>query len=143
MARKPEGKGTDISAALNNLMRVLHKRAVVFLISDFIDDGDFANLLLVANKRHDVIAARILDPFELKMPKTANLAIEDAETGEFSVFPGRNQAFLRRYSRAAEEMHGKSEEIFKRAKVDLIDFRCGEDIVKPLVKFFRKRQSKN
>ena len=143
MARKPEGKGTNISAALNNLMRVLHKRAVIFLISDFIDDADFANLLLVANKRHDVVAARILDQLELKMPKTANLALEDVETGAVSVFPGRNAAYLRRYSRAAEEMHGRSVEIFRRAKVDLIDFRCGDDIVKPLVRFFRKRQSKN
>ena len=142
MVRKPESKGTNIGAALNNLMRVLHKKSVVFLISDFLDEGDFAKLLMVANKRHDVVATRILDPIELNMPKTANLVLEDAENGESILFPGRNSAILRRYSRIAEEIHKKNEEICRRAKVDLIDFRCGEDIVKPLVTFFRRRQSK-
>jgi uncharacterized protein (DUF58 family) len=142
MVRRPESKGTNISGALTNLMHVLHKKAVVFLISDFIDDGDFAKLLMVANKRHDVVATRILDPMELELPKTANLMIEDAETGKSTVFPGKNSSFLRKYARSADNLHKKNEEIFRRGKVDLIDLRCGEDIVKPLVTFFRRRQSK-
>jgi hypothetical protein len=97
---------------------------------------------MVANKRHDLVATRILDPMEIELPKTANLMIEDAETGGTTVFPGRNSAFLRKYARSAKQIHEKNEEIFKRAKVDLIDFRCGEDIVKPLVTFFRTRQGK-
>ncbi len=142
MVREPENKGTNISEALNNLMRVLHKRAVIFLISDFLDDGNFAKLLMVANKRHDVVATRILDPLELQLPKTANLMVEDAETGDSTVFSGKNSEFLRKYSKVANDIHKKNEEICKRAKVDLIDLRCGEDIVKPLVTFFRRRQSK-
>lgn len=143
MVRQPEGKGTDISAVLNNLMRVLHKRAVIFLISDLIDDSNFANLLTIANKRHDVIAARILDPVEVTMPRTANLLIEDAETGEMAAMPGSSRGFLNRFTNSAAEIHQRNEEICKRAKVDLIDVRCGEDIVKPLVTFFRQRQSKH
>jgi len=142
MVRKPESKGTDIGNALNNLMRVLHKKAVIFLISDFIDESDYSNLLMVANKRHDVVATRILDPLELKIGKTANLFVEDAETGIASLFPGRNSSTLRRYAEAAAETHRRTEEICKRSKVDLIDFRCGEDIVKPLVSFFKRRQRK-
>lgn len=143
MVRKPEGKGTDISEALNNLMRVLHKRAVIFLISDLIDDSNYANLLTVANKRHDVIAARILDPVEFKMPRTANLLIEDSETGELAGMPGFKGGFLKRYANSANDIHERNKQICKRAKVDLIDVRCGEDIVKPLVTFFRQRQSKH
>ena len=143
MVRKPEGRGTDIGGALNNLMQVLHKKAVIFLISDFIDEGDFGKLLTVANRRHDVVATRILDPLEIEIPKTADMMIEDAESGESTIFPGRSSLFLRRYSRFAKELHTKNEELCKRAKVDLIDFRCGEDIVKPLVTFFKRRQSKN
>ena len=143
MVRKPEGKGTDISAVLNNLMRVLHKRAVIFLISDLIDDSNYANLLTVANKRHDVIAARILDPVEFSMPRTADLLIEDAETGEMAAMPASSSRFLKRFAHSAEEIHMRNREICKRAKVDLIDVRCGEDIVKPLVTFFRQRQSKH
>ena len=143
MVRKPKNRGTNISEALNNLMRVLHKKTVIFLISDFIDNQDFANLLMVANKRHDIVATRILDPSELNMPKTANLMIEDAETGEATLFAGHNAAQLRKFSMAAEGIHKRTEEVCRRAKVDLIDFRCGEDMVKPLVSFFRRRQSKN
>ena len=143
MVRTPEHKGTDISNAINTLMRVLHKKAVIFLISDFIDDGDFSKLLTIANKRHDIIAARVLDPCELSLPKTANLVLEDSETGASAMFPGGKRSFLRKYAKAAEGIHTKNKEIFKRAKVDIIDFRCGEEIVKPLVSFFRRRQSKN
>jgi uncharacterized protein (DUF58 family) len=120
-------------------MSVLHKKTVIFLISDFIDDSDYAKLLMVANKRHDVIATRVLDPCELNLPKTANLFVEDAETGEATLFPGRSRSALGRYAEAAENLHAKAEDIFKKSKVDLIDFRCGEDIVKPLVGFFKRR----
>jgi uncharacterized protein (DUF58 family) len=140
MVRKPSSKGTDIGKALNNLMSVLHKKTVVFLISDFIDDGDYAKLLMVANKRHDIIATRILDPVEIKMKKTANLFVEDAETGEIALFPGRSMHSLARFAESAETIHSRAEEMFKKSKVDLIDFRCGEDIVKPLVGFFKRRR---
>ena len=140
MVRKPSSKGTDIGKALNNLMSVLHKKTVVFLISDFIDEGDYAKLLTVANKRHDIIATRILDPVEIKMKKTANLFVEDAETGETALFSGRGARSLARFAESSENIHAKAEEMFKKSKVDLIDFRCGEDIVKPLVGFFKRRR---
>jgi len=142
MARKPTGRGTDISGALDTLMRMLRKRAVIFMISDFIDEKDYAKRLTIANKRHDVVAARILDPLELNMPKTSNLVIEDAETGAESQFPGRNSRRLRRYANAADEAHAKNVETCRRAKVDLIDFRLGGEVVKPLVSFFKRRRSK-
>ena len=142
MVRKPESKGTDIAEVLNNLMRVLHKRAVIFLISDLIDDSNFANLLMIANKRHDVVVARVLDPVEFEMPRTANLLIEDSETGETAEMPGAKRGFIKKFAKSANEIHERNEEICKRAKVDLIDVRCGEDIVRPLVKFFRQRQGK-
>jgi len=142
MARKPENQGTDISGALDTLMRMLRKRAVIFLISDFIDEKDFSKRLTIANKRHDVVAVRILDPLELSMPKTSNLVVEDAETGAVSLFPGKNSRRLRRYAEAASEAHAKNTAICRRAKVDLMEFRLGEDIVKPLVTFFKRRRSK-
>ena len=143
MVRKPESNGTDIAAVLNDLMRVLHKRAVIFLISDLIDDSNYANLLTIANKRHDVVVARILDPIECKMPKTANLSIEDSETGELIEVSGARKGFMRRFANSADGFHEKNIEICQRAKVDLIDVVCGEDIVKPLVGFFKQRQGKH
>lgn len=142
VAKKTANKGTDISEALNSLMRVLHKRAVIFLISDLMDDKDYTKLLMVANRRHDVIAVRILDPHECAWPKTTNLVIEDSESGEISLFPGWGKKFYSGLAESAESIHGKNKEICKRAKVDLIDIRCGEDFIKPLISFFKRRKQK-
>ena len=142
MVREPEGKGTDIASSLNHIMRVVHKKAVVFLISDLLDDSNYSKILTVANKRHDVVVVRILDPLELELPHTGNLMIEDAENGEVMAVPGANFSFLGRYKESSFALHKKNEEICKRAKADLIDIVCGEDMVKPIVTFFRRRQTK-
>jgi uncharacterized protein (DUF58 family) len=142
MVREPENKGTDIASALNHIMRVVHKKAVVFLISDLLDDSNYSKILTVANKRHDVVVVRILDPLELEMPATGNLLVEDAETGELIAVPGASLSFLNSYKNASQKLNDINEEICKRAKADLIDIRCGEDMVKPIVTFFRRRQTK-
>ena len=140
LARKSNEKGTDIAASLNNLMHLLNKRAVIFLISDFMDDKDFSKRLMIANKRHDVIAVRILDPAEIKWPGTSTISLEDSENGKtIDLFlPG--QAFSEGFTRRSLNIQQANETVFKRAKVDLIDIRCGGDFVKPLVKFFRQRE---
>ena len=142
MVREPKSKGTDIASSLNHIMRVVRKKAVVFLISDLLDDSNYSKILTVANKRHDVVVVRILDPLELELPITGNLMIEDAETGEIMAVPGANFSFLGRYKESSYALHKKNEEICKRAKADLIDIVCGEDMVKPIVTFFRRRQTK-
>ena len=140
LARKPSSKGTDIAAALNRMMKMLRKRAVIFLISDFLDDKDFSKRLTIANKRHDLIGVRILDPAEIRWPGTASVSIEDSENGRsFDLFLSGN-SFAEKYSRQAQEIHGRNATACKRAKVDLIEINCGEDFVKPLVKFFRQRE---
>ena len=140
IAGKPKGKGTDIATALNNLMHLLNKRAVIFLISDFMDDKVFSKRLMIANKRHDVIAVRILDPAESKWPSTTSISLEDSENGKIMdlFIPGK--AFSDEFTKRVDGVRHANETIFKRAKVDLIDIRCGEDFVKPLVKFFRQRE---
>ena len=139
LAGKPEGKGTDIGAALENIMKILHKKAVVFLISDLVDKKDYRKLLTVANKRHDLVAVRILDPKELDFPKIPGLAISDAEYGDVGYFSG-NKKDLKSYAEKAKELHANSVISCNKAKVDLIDLRCGEDLIKPLMTFFRRRE---
>ena len=87
LGRKPEGKGTDISGALEKIVKILHKKAVIFLISDLIDDnGSYEKRLTIANKKHDIIAVRILDPKELEFPKIPGLSIIDAENRSLGIF---------------------------------------------------------
>lgn len=139
MAAEPEGRGTDINGALEKLMRVLSKKSVIFLISDLIEDENYETALKIANKRHDLISVRILDPLEINWPETADLIVEDAENGRMSLFSvsGRSE-----YAAFAEDMHRKNADICKRSKVDMIDIRCGEDFIKPFVLFFKRRQGK-
>ncbi len=142
VARKPQRKGTDIGAALQNLMRVLRKRAVVFLISDFINEKDYAKLLMVANKRHDIIAVRVLDPVELALPKMAAISFEDAETGAQGFFNAGSGQLVSNLNEQAVRLHQASRQVCTRAQVDLVDIRCGDDLVKPLMSFFRQRERK-
>ena len=139
VARKPEGKGTDIAAALENIMRVLHKRAVIFLISDMISERNYQKLLTVANKRHDVVGVRILDPQELNIPKIKGLSIKDAETNAYGYFSGNKKANAE-FNKKTLDLHALNKEICDKAKVDLIDIQCGDDLIKPIMGFFRKRE---
>ena len=140
VARKPQSRGTNIAAALESIVKVLHKKAVIFLISDLIDDNNsYKKLLTVANKRHDIIAVRILDPKELDFPQIPGLSIADAESNSIGYFSGGKRA-AESYSEKIKELHAENKEICKKAKVDMIDIRNDEDLIKPLMKFFRERE---
>lgn len=136
MAMAPRGTGTDIAGALERLMKVLKKRAVVFLLSDLMDDG-FARELTIVGKRHDVVAVRTLDPLEIAMPRAGNLVIEDAESGERLFWKGR---WNRLFGKSAQKAVLAGSDVCRLAKVDLIELRCGEDIVRPFVDFFKNRR---
>ena len=114
--------------------------AVIFLISDFMDDKDFSKRLMIANKRHDVIAVRILDPAEIRWPGTSTISLEDSENGKIMDLFVPGKAFFEGFTKRSKNIQQSNETVCKRAKVDLIDIRCGEDFVKPLVKFFRQRE---
>jgi uncharacterized protein (DUF58 family) len=139
VARKPEGKGTDIAGALENIMRVLHKKSVIFLISDMISERNYQKLLTVANKRHDVVGVRILDPKEIDLPNLSGVSVTDIETGTRSFFSGGKKA-QKSYNDLVTKLHSENKEACDKAKVDLIDIKCGDDLIKPLMGFFRRRE---
>jgi uncharacterized protein (DUF58 family) len=140
MAFEPTGKGTDIDAVLKETVQALNKRTVIFLISDMIDNKDYEKSLKITNRRHDLIAVRILDPHELAWPAGVSVVIEDAESGERLNFAGRDRKLVDRFADAAAGMHDSIRKVCDRSKVDMIDIRCGEDLVKPLIGFFRERR---
>lgn len=139
LVRKPENIGTNISAALEKTMNLLRKKTVIFLISDLIDNNDYKKLLTVTNKRHDVVAIRILDTKELNFPRIKGLTVSDIEHAGNILFNGLKKD-LAKHKKISEELHRKNKEICDKAKVDLIDIRCGDDLIKPLITFFRKRE---
>ncbi|MEI7905672.1 MAG: VWA domain-containing protein, partial [Candidatus Firestonebacteria bacterium] len=138
---EPKSKGTNIKAALQYLNEVINRKAVVFLVSDFLDRG-FEKDLKITAKKHDLIALRLTDELEQELPDAGFLEIEDGETGETSVINTSDRAFAKRFreNRAAELETLKK--LFKGAKVDSIDISTGKSYVKPLINFFRLRAAR-
>jgi uncharacterized protein (DUF58 family) len=127
--------------ALNYLGRVLHKRGVVFLVSDFLDKN-FEKPLGVLARRHDLIAVTVLDPREYALPDVGLLEIQDAETGATVLVDTGSREVRRRYTRVAEAKNEHLNSLFKSAGVDHIQLYTDRDYVLDLVKFFRKRIKK-
>ena len=141
LAFQPQGHGTDLAGAVAAADRLLNKRCVIFLISDFIEGGDYAAGLRLLNRRHDVIAVRIRDRSELAWETMLGIGICDAETGEVIQLSG-SAAERRAFAEAAAAELRRSEAICEGAKVDLIDLRCGDDLLRPLIRFFERRKGR-
>ena len=136
---EPSCRGTDIALALEECARVLKKRTIVFLISDLIDGRDFSSQLKLLRSRHDVIALKIIDPLERNWPENMPpIELEDAESGETVSFD-RAPAVL---SGELKAFQLKSEDICRRAQVDLVNVENGGDILKPLIGFFSRRRNR-
>lgn len=138
---EPESKGTAIENGLVYLNKVLKKKAIVFLVSDFIDSG-FTQSLKIAARKHDLIALKITDLREKELPGAGMFLLKDHETGEefFVDFasPRTRELFL--------EDHRKNEtellDLFKKYKVDFISFEDETNFEKPLFDFFMERRRK-
>ena len=143
VAMEPEGRGTNIGNALESLATGLKKRSVIFLISDFLDSGDYEKTLKIISRKHDVIAFRIQDRTELELPcSLPGLNVEGLENGRTFLFNAGSGKALKAYSDSARELREKTDEICRHAKVDMIDAMSNEDLIKPLLRFFRGRRVK-
>ena len=143
VAMEPKGRKTDIGSALESLAQGLKKRSVIFLISDFLDDKDYEKTLKIVGRKHDVIAFRIQDRAELELPcALPGLTVEGLESARTFLFDAGGAKALRAYAEAARDLRTRTDEICRHAKVDLIDALSDEDLVKPLLRFFRNRRGK-
>ena len=136
---KPEGRGTDITGAVEYLNRVTKRRAIAFVISDFFDKG-FKKTLSASNKRHDVVAISITDPREMELVDIGIARFRDRETGEgFSVDTG-DASFRKRYSDEASRREDERKKLLRSINIDSINVRTDEPYTKELVKFFKARE---
>ena len=137
----PKNKGTNLKAALEYLNEVVKRKAVVFLVSDFIDRG-FEKALKITAKKHDLIALRITDDLEQYLPNVGFLEIEDRETGETSVVDTSDSDFIARFRESRGAELSALKKLFKGARVDSIDITAGKSYIKPLINFFRLRAAR-
>ncbi|HSR50466.1 MAG TPA: DUF58 domain-containing protein [Acidobacteriota bacterium] len=135
---KPEGRGTDIGGALEYLMRVTRRRAVVFLVSDFISQP-YRQPLKVAAQRHDVVGLQMIDRREMEIPAVGFLEVEDAESGEHLLVDTGSKEFRKLLTAQARGEQRQREDLFRTLKVDFVEIFTDRPYFEPLVEFFRNR----
>ncbi len=134
----PQQRGTNISAALEYVDRVIRRKSVVFLISDFRDQG-YEKRLQVTSKRHDLIAITLQDMREETLPNMGLIALEDAETGEVVVLDTREAKAREMYRQLNLSVVEARRKFFQSNKIDNIEIRTEQSYVEPLIRFFRQR----
>ena len=140
LAFEGRSRGTDIALALREAAKVMTKRGVVFLLSDFIDGGDYERPLKILNRRHDVVALEIFDPVERAWPVSVPVTIEDAESGETVEFDGGGS--LAALNAELRHRTGETRDRCRRARTDLVEIESGGDVLKPLIDFFARRRQR-
>jgi uncharacterized protein (DUF58 family) len=160
---EPKGRGTNLNGALEFLLRVTPHKAIAVVISDFLGSPPAkqpggktrAHLMLLeslaqasqpmlrhANRRHDVVAVQITDPYEMQLPALGRLVLEDAETGEIvEVNTGdarKRQAFAERQAKAQNDLL----RLFRSAGIDAIQLRTGQPYGAELGRFFETREKR-
>ena len=135
---EPEGRGTDIAGALQYLARVVRRRAVVFVVSDFLADG-YEKALAVAGRRHDTVAIRMSDPREHQLPAVGYLELEDAETGEHVTVDVSDPAFRAAFESDVAEKLTARERQFRKTRVDVVEITTDRPYADRLMRFFRQR----
>jgi uncharacterized protein (DUF58 family) len=134
LALSPAGRGTDLAGALRFAHRVMKRRGIVAVLSDFQDQG-YERALGILRRRHDVIALLLSDPRESELPAVGLMALLDPETGERMVVDTSDPAVRRRLAGAA-----LAPAIFQRAGVDALSLSTVGSYERPLSAFFKARE---
>lgn len=144
---EPQGIGTDTVKALDVVNHVLHRRAVVFLISDFVASGSdprgaraqLRRAVRQTNRRHDLIALHIEDPRERELPNVGIISLEDAETGEIVELNTARAAVRKRFNEISLERAQRLKSDLRAEGVDSVQLRTDMPYIPPLQRFFKSR----
>ncbi len=138
---KPQGKGTNIAAALEYFNKVIRRKSVVFLVSDFLSEG-FTKPLQIANNKHDIIAIKVSDPREITFDNVGLIELEDAETGEVLIIDTGSKEFRKEFAaQSAEDVAGLKKS-FRSINLDFINIRTDQSYISPLINFFKMREKR-
>ncbi len=138
---EPKNKLTNISNALQYANRVTKKRAICFIVSDFID-SDFSDSLRILSKRNDVIAIKLSDLLEREIPKIGLVGVRDSENNSIRYVDLNSIRTESKYYQLKYQSDEEQKKIITRAKVDTISIKVEETFWKPLTRFFKNRERK-
>ncbi|HEY7480931.1 MAG TPA: DUF58 domain-containing protein [Gemmatimonadales bacterium] len=137
---RPAGTGTDLGSALSYLEPILRRRAVIFLLSDFMGAGYEGPLARLA-RRHDLIALQLIDPRERELPDVGLVTLWDPESGSWRVVDTGDAAVRRHFRHRAAEFDTALERTLREVGADLLRLETGQSYAEPLLSFFRRRES--
>ena len=138
---EPREKGTDLAAALEQVNRLMKRRAVVFLVSDFAT-GDFQRPMRMLQQRHDAVAITVVDPRERDLPDVGFLELEDAETGEIVLIDTGSREFRETFRKEVQAESSNLKRLFRRMNTDFVEVLIKpeyDNTIQPLLDYFRKR----
>ena len=133
----PQRKATDLAKALEYISHVLTRRAIVFVISDFLTGG-YAKPLDVAARRHDVVCLQVEDPRESSVPAVGLFELEDAETGQRRII-NLTSAVAKAMDFRTMQRKAQLKQELARRRADLVELTAGQSPVQPLLRFFERR----
>jgi uncharacterized protein (DUF58 family) len=132
------GRRTDMSMALDFLNKAVHKRSVVFLISDFLTSG-YERLMRVVARRHDLICMSLSDICERNLPDIGLVHLQDAESGEIMLFDTGDANIRQKLGLLYDQKKTEEKHFFRRQNIDHVAMQTDQSYVKPLIGFFRNR----
>lgn len=138
---QPQNRGTDIAEAVRYVSDAMKRRCTMFLISDFIDKGDYKTPITVAANRHDVMAIQVYDKRDAELPDVGLMRVEDLETGHSQWIDTSSSAVRKTYSRWWYDLQQRMSTILRSTRVDFISVATDEDYVKALMGLFKNRAS--
>jgi uncharacterized protein (DUF58 family) len=138
----PKNKATDLNEPLRFMSKVIKRRSIIFIISDFFTESEFDKNLRILKNKHDVIAVNLNDLREMEMPDIGYIELEDEETGEQILVNTSDDSFRKTYSNLMKARHDSLIKKFRRLNIDSVDLKSDESFEIPLRKFFRLREKR-
>lgn len=138
LTTEPQGKGTDISEALSYVNRLLNRRAIVLLVSDF-QDEQYHRQLKITNQKHDLVNIFINDKLEDELPDLGLVPLKDAETGKEVLVDTSSETVRKEYRKKRMQHKQTLHDQLMRLKIDMIEVETNASYVRPLISFFHRR----
>ncbi len=141
LAFEPKGTKTDLIPALEYMQRTLRQHTVIFLVSDFQDEG-YEHALKVLGRRHDVVAVTLNDPAEQALPSVGLARMRDPETGEYLEVDTTDRRVRAAYAEHVSAELAVRRRVLRRAGVDEVELTTDGTVIEPLLRFFRTRETR-
>ena len=135
----PDNTGTNIGLALEYMTNAIKKRCTTFLISDFIDSGDYKSALSIANRRHDLVAIQIYDRRESQLPNVGLIKLQDSERGVEQWVDSSSATVRARYAEWWNARQENMSVMLHKSRVDLAYIATDDDFVVALMNLFQRR----